>query len=298
MRLSHDQFKNPYLWAYAAAILFHLLLLILQRPLGQAFFTSLPSCELPALPPLIFEFVEVPDTQTEEKTPEQTPLLADRNQVSQDQQTESLAENHLAFSDGIARAKEVLDTSDGKRHGDAFPHGQNGEQSQTEVERDREVDPEFSFVDVLLKDPARAQQERQRAVLGRAALPQQRVQMNNQQTRALERGGLQLSTYAWNFAPYLSYLKQHIGAHIFPPRAFDLGLLEGNTKVWFRIWRDGRLDGPEMIEFEGSPMLRDTSVKAVELSAQFKPLPLDFPFDYLEIVGTFEYLILKNGRGR
>ena len=160
------------------------------------------------------------------------------------------------------------------------------------------TDPEFNFADVLLKDPAEAQREREKAVLGRAALPQRQVQMNSSQTRALERGGLQLSTYAWNFAPYLSYLKQHIGGHIFPPRAFGLGLLEGNTRVRFRIGRDGRLEGPEMIEFEGSPMLRDTSVKAVELSAPFKPLPSDFPDDYLEIVGSFEYLIMRHGQGQ
>ena len=134
--------------------------------------------------------------------------------------------------------------------------------------------------------------------MGGEVLPQPRIDMDNRKTRALERGGLQLSTYAWDFAPYLSYLKRHIDRHIYPPRAFQLGIIDGMTQVKFRIWRDGRLEGPELIDYEGHNLLRDTSLKAVELSAPFKALPPDFPDEYLDIVGTFEYLIFRKGQRR
>jgi hypothetical protein len=70
------------------------------------------------------------------------------------------------------------------------------------------------------------------------------------------------------------------------------------TRVKFRIWRDGRLEGPELIDYEGSDLLRDTSLEAVKLSADFKPLPPDFPDEYLDITGTFEYLIFGKGQRR
>ena len=131
-------------------------------------------------------------------------------------------------------------------------------------------------------------------------LPQVRIDMDNSKTRALERGegGLQLSTYAWDWAPYMQYLKRHIDRHIYPPRLFELGMIDGTTVVKFRIWRNGQLEGPELLDYEGSELLLKTSLKAVELSAPFKALPPDFPDEYLEIVGTFEYLIFGKGQRR
>ena len=159
------------------------------------------------------------------------------------------------------------------------------------------TDNPFSFLEVLQKNPDEARKERERAVPDRE-LPQSRIDMDNRKTRALERGGLQLSTYAWDYAPYMQYLKRHIDRHIYPPRTFELGIIDGTTRVKFRIWRDGRLEGPELIDYEGHNLLRDTSLKAVELSAPFKALPPDFPDEYLEIVGTFEYLIFRKGQRR
>ena len=291
MALSFKQIKNPYFWAYTAAILFHMLLLVLEKPLSQAFFVPSPT-DPPVSTPLTFEFVDVPPARETEVPAQETPLVAERNQTSRDDQSEPLPESHLTFADGLSRAKEVLDVP----QSDQQPKAESEHQSESkEIEQ---IDPDFSFSDILQKTPDEANKEREKSVLGGAKLPKQRVKMDNLQTRALERGGLQLSTYAWNFAPYLAYLKRHIGSNIYPPRAFDLGLIDGTTRVKLRIWRNGKLDGPELIDFEGNVMLRDTSIKAVELSAPFKSLPPDFPDDYLDIVGTFEYLILRDDRGR
>ena len=278
---------NPYLWAYAAAILLHILLLLLENPLWRATIIVPQTEEIPVSPPLTFEFVDVPQNRDDD-APEETPLLAERDNISRDQQTAPLPESHLPFSDGISRAKNIATPAQGKSHSE----------TQSADRSSETTDNPFSFVEVLQKNPDEARKERERAVLGGEVLPQPRIDMDNRKTRALERGGLQLSTYAWDFAPYLSYLKRHIDRHIYPPRAFQLGIIDGTTRVKFRIWRDGRLEGPELIDYEGHNLLRDTSLKAVELSAPFKALPPDFPDEYLEIVGTFEYLIFGKGQRR
>ena len=277
---------NPYLWAYTAAILLHILLLLLENPLWRAAIIVPQPEKIPVSPPLTFEFVDVPQNR-DDAPPEETPLLAQRDNISRDQQTAPLPESHLPFSDGISRAKNIEASTPGRPRSEA----QSADRTQ------ETTDNSFSFVDVLQKNPEEAQKERERAVLG-GELPQSRIDMDNSKTRALERGGLQLSTYAWNFAPYMKYLKRHIDRHIYPPRAFELGMIDGMTQVKFRIWRDGRLEGPELIDYKGHDLLRDTSLKAVELSAPFKALPPDFPDEYLEIVGTFEYLIFRNGQRR
>ena len=72
--------KNPYLWAYATAILLHILVLALENPLGRVFILA-PQQENSPAPPLTFEFVDVP-TRREEARPEKTPLIAERDQIA------------------------------------------------------------------------------------------------------------------------------------------------------------------------------------------------------------------------
>ena len=276
--------NNPYLWAYTAAILLHILFLLLENPLWRAAIIAPQVEQIPVSPPLTFEFVDVPQNR-DDTPPEETPLLAERDNIARDQQTDPLPESHLPFSDGISRAKNIAVPAQGKR------------ETQSTDRSSETTDNPINFVEMLQKNADEARKERERTVLG-GELPQSRIEMDNSKTRALERGGLQLSTYAWNFAPYMQYLKRHIDRHIYPPRAFELGMIDGMTRVKFRIWRDGRLEGPELIDYEGSELLRDTSLEAVKLSADFKPLPPDFPDEYLDITGTFEYLIFGKGQRR
>lgn len=279
--------NNPYLWAYTAAILLHILFLLIENPLWRATIIAPQPEKIPESPPLTFEFVDVPQNR-DDAPPEETTLLAERDNIARDQQTAPLPESHLPFSDGISRAKNTATPAQGKSRSET----PNAERTQ------ETTDNPFSFKDELQKNPEEAQKERERAVLGGEVLPQARIDMDNRKTRALERGGLQLSTYAWDYAPYMKYLQRHIDRHIYPPRAFELGMIDGMTQVKFRIWRDGRLEGPELIDYKGHGLLRDTSLKAVELSAPFKALPPDFPDEYLEIVGTFEYIIFGKGQRR
>ena len=304
MQRIRDALADRYTVAYGAAILLHLLFFALYLPMQTALIRSgRAQVVQDARPPAVFEFVEVPRQQPEERPPESTPLLADRQSVARDRTEAALPPSHLPHSEGLVEAKEQPETRPGQE-------GEGGEGSEGEAqERPEEsgqsdassgdVDGAVDFAGMLKK--GRLQQEqRQAAVYGRPAIPPS-VQMRNRESSAREHGDFQLSTYDWEFAPYLAYLKRHIRSNVNPPAAFSqYGLIKGKTLLRFRILRDGRLETLEMLGFQGSPLLRDTSSKAVSLSAPFRALPADFPDPYLEVTGLFEYVIIRDDtrRGR
>jgi len=115
---------------------------------------------------------------------------------------------------------------------------------------------------------------------------------NQQESRAEDMGGLSFNTYNWDFAPYLLMLKNQIQKNIFPPVAFSqLGLIDGETLVRFKIYPNGQMRDLVVLKYVGHESLKDTSYKAVEISAPFPQLPKDFPEPFLEITGKFMYMI-------
>lgn len=120
------------------------------------------------------------------------------------------------------------------------------------------------------------------------------VKYDNQESRALDMGGLSFNTYNWNFAPYMLELKRRIQRNIHPPAAFmELGLISGETLLRFKIYPNGMLKDLEILNYIGHKSLMVTSSNAVEVSAPFLPLPRDFPEDYLEVTGKFIYFVKK-----
>jgi hypothetical protein len=118
--------------------------------------------------------------------------------------------------------------------------------------------------------------------------------LDNQASRAPEIGSFSLNTYAWEFAPYLLWLKNQIQRNIYPPPAFThMGIINGRTILRFRISRDGILLRLELLNYEGHKSLMETSVRAVQLSAPFRALPKDFPEEYLEVTGHFDYIVKR-----
>jgi outer membrane biosynthesis protein TonB len=118
--------------------------------------------------------------------------------------------------------------------------------------------------------------------------------MENQDSRAPELGSFSLNTYEWDFAPYMLWLQKHVQRNIYPPPAFTrMGIISGRTMLRFRINRDGTLLGMELLGYDGHKALMETSVRAVQVSAPFRALPVDFPEDYLEVTGHFEYTVRK-----
>ena len=298
-----DFLANRYTVAYGVAILLHLLLFLFHATIKEAFvgLDSLPPPPTQSKP-LQFEFVEVPNQEKAPRPPEKTPLAADRNSRAQDQADRALPESHLPYNAGLADTRDLRETVPGQR-GDEGAQGRSEqakdkiEQSEDAESRNQEQAEQTTDFSARLRESKRENERlRQEALYGRPSVPPS-LQMNNVQSRALEQGGLQLSTYDWDFAPYLSYLKRHIGSHVYPPSAFsDLGLIEGQTIVRFKIMRDGTLKDLEVMGYKGSALLRDTSHKAVVLSADFRPLPESFPEPYLEVTGRFDYTVIRNFR--
>ncbi|MGH7596580.1 MAG: hypothetical protein ACREOI_09520 [bacterium] len=118
--------------------------------------------------------------------------------------------------------------------------------------------------------------------------------MDNTRSRAPDLGGFSLNTYEWDFAPYMLWLKSHVQRNIYPPPAFTyMGMISGRTVLQFRISRDGKFLGMELIGYDGHRSLMETSLRAVQLSAPFRVLPQDFPKDFLEVTAHFEYTVRK-----
>jgi outer membrane biosynthesis protein TonB len=124
------------------------------------------------------------------------------------------------------------------------------------------------------------------------SLPEQNPDFKNEGSATASIGGISLNTTAWDFAPYLLDLKHRIKQHWIPPLAFTaLGSIHGYTWVRFRIYPDGHMESLEVIETEGHESLHRSSVGAVKGAAPFRPLPEDFPEEYLEITFGFYYLL-------
>ncbi|NIM20723.1 MAG: hypothetical protein GTO51_10945 [Candidatus Latescibacteria bacterium] len=124
------------------------------------------------------------------------------------------------------------------------------------------------------------------------SLPERNLDFDNEASARASIGGISLNTTAWDFAPYLLDLKHRIKQHWIPPLAFTaLGSIHGYTWVRFRIYSDGRMEGLEIVQTEGHDSLHRSSVGAVKGAAPFRPLPEDFPEEYLEITFGFYYLL-------
>lgn len=289
-------FANRYTLAYAAAVAVHLLFFLFYVPLLGLVPEPRIDVAAPESSPMSFEFVELPRTAPDELPPEQTTLRSDRVSREKDRHDADLPESHLPYADGLVQSPSQSRTEIGLE-------GEGGERGEADAGADadpvRRADAEdeansADFAPLLKERNAWSPDPSKRAMFGRPDAPGV-IPMKNLQSHALEQGGLQLSTYDWEFAPYLAYLKRHIGNHIHPPAAFtQLGIIQGRTRLKFRITPDGRLANLEVIDFDGSPYLRDTSIRAVELSADFRPLPAHFPDDFLEISALFHYLILDS----
>jgi outer membrane biosynthesis protein TonB len=120
----------------------------------------------------------------------------------------------------------------------------------------------------------------------------QSAQIDNLRSRAPELGSFAINTYAWDYAPYLLWLKRRIEQNIYPPSAFTrMGIISGQTELRFRIYPNGRLEELHVLQTVGHKSLMETSVRAVELSVPLKPLPADFPEPYLEVTALFEYIV-------
>ena len=120
---------------------------------------------------------------------------------------------------------------------------------------------------------------------------------DNRHTSVKDYGDFSLSTYAWDYAPYLYILRERIRRRWFAPEAFNLGLVSGRVIIRFKIMPDGAMRDLEVLSYRDNDIpyqsLVASSRNAIESSSPFPPLPADFLHPFLEITGTFYYQILR-----
>lgn len=128
---------------------------------------------------------------------------------------------------------------------------------------------------------------------GRPGLPQ----VDNRLTHATYEGEFSLSTYAWDYAPYMRRLKRQIEEYTWTilPSAFWYGIAAWATQVRFVILPDGSLETVVITGHEGVLDLRHVAPDAVKGAARFEPLPPGFPEDELTIVGNFFFNVFPPG---
>ena len=109
-------------------------------------------------------------------------------------------------------------------------------------------------------------------------------------------GNITLSTYAWEWAPYINALKRKLHSVWFAPVAYyRLGLIHGYTDIRFTISRDGKILDYEVLAHNGHESLEQSSVNAINSVFPFKSLPVSFPEPTLIITARLIYPNLREG---
>ncbi|HHJ53149.1 MAG TPA: hypothetical protein ENJ89_08140 [Caldithrix abyssi] len=121
--------------------------------------------------------------------------------------------------------------------------------------------------------------------------------MNQKDFSVEELGALTLSTYQWDWAPYVNAMRDKlIHVWIAPPAYYQLGLISGYTIIRYTVNRKGELVGYEVLKHRGHDSLKRSSVQAIESLFPFNPLPDDFPDPTLTIIAKLIYPDVRNRR--
>ena len=104
---------------------------------------------------------------------------------------------------------------------------------------------------------------------------------------------IKLSNYDWRYAPYVSHLKEQIEFSIVPSPGFRLGLVEGKIWARFKILRSGKIFDHQFLDAAGNPLKKDRWTRGVNVHHEARPLPEDFPEDYLEVTGIFDFSMIR-----
>lgn len=98
-----------------------------------------------------------------------------------------------------------------------------------------------------------------------------------------------LSTYEWEYAPYLQVLKRRVYKYWSVPAAYYMGLIGGETKIKFTISRNGKMTYFNTLGHYGDGVLRKSSEDVVHAIFDMPELPPDFPDQELTLVISLYY---------
>lgn len=112
-----------------------------------------------------------------------------------------------------------------------------------------------------------------------------------------EVGSLSLSTYQWEWAPYINAMKNKLYRVWYAPSAYyELGLIHGYTVIMYTIDRSGNVTRLEVLKHKGHSSLEKASVDAIQALFPFLPLPDNFPEETLTITAKLYYPDLRTRR--
>lgn len=226
---------------------------------------------------LVFELVETPENSNEEIPEEKSDYVSDKNTKAADQIDNKLAETEKPFQSGTMEIPE-------------FTQQMQPEQKQEEAQEQTDVSGILSE----LQQNKKSFLETFEAKKQMQVLNNQPIDYENLLSEVKNRGGMSLNTYKWEFAPYLLEMKRKVQAHNNPPFAFThLGAIDGDILLRFKVLQDGTIQDLEVLKSTAHYSLENSSTRAIQFAAPFKPLPENFPKEYLEITALFSYILRK-----
>ena len=95
-----------------------------------------------------------------------------------------------------------------------------------------------------------------------------------------------------DFGPYMRELQRRIKLNWDPPKGNE----SKRVILLFKIAKDGRLLSCRIHKSSGMPSADQAALKAVELTAPFRPLPADFRGKSIDIQFTFDYNVFNASR--
>jgi len=147
------------------------------------------------------------------------------------------------------------------------------------------------------KTPSEQYQEQQKGSVSSRTSDGSNQMLNQKNFSVEELGALTLSTYKWQWAPYINAMKNKLTRVWFPPSAYyRLGLIHGHTILKFTINRNGDITDLEILDHKGHKSLQLSSSQAINALFPFLPLPEDFPDETLTIIAKLIYPDLRSGR--
>jgi hypothetical protein len=220
--------------------------------------------------PFVFEIIETPDFLKDEEPDRPTNLVSDRSTRAADENPVTAKSLDIPYSPGEfmfktneQRASEASRAAAAEK----VPEADLGEVAAVDLMGEGDQDRHYQI-------PARSRDFRNL-------------------TASLERkGGVSFNTYEWEFAPYMLAMKRRVERNLHPPYAFThMGMVSGINILRFTVLRDGTVRDLTILGSDAHFCLDRTSVRAIELSMPFMPLPDDFPEDVLEVTAQFSYVI-------
>jgi len=310
--------------------LLHMLLVVLLRPDLEANTYELPSpsaypdsiqARFPRFRYIPIELIETPDIVKEKNSSAPTPFLSDKNAEAADRYQKKDLPQGLPYSEGNTPLRVF-------QAGDGLPPGQRSAAKPvppSDRPGEQNLDPQIADASLGAKRERYAGEgmipwdRLRRRSAGEPPLADQPAsqsyqpfsrdllradgsggnrafandgQYDHRSSTAPEFGDVSLSTYAWEWAPYIEYMRRRLRDHIYPPPAFyAMGAISGQVKLHFKLRRDGGVEGLESLDYQGHVALVQTSINAVRASNPFKPLPANFPDEFLEMIWIFYYYI-------